>query len=349
MIERRARWTERVWGRGLIALAAMVALPCACASTDIPQAHRGMRFERTGLFKLYQGGRGFGDQVLDPGSYFAGGYTDVVMIDCSMVTTREPLNALTRDGVQFGLDLYIRFSVDCSDNTVRAILRTVTPDQGNTISSKRFYDLFVRPEIGEAVRQVVSPYRANDLNDKRNELLQGIQKRVIEGITAKEKWIAVHDVSLSNLDFPDAMDNANVERAVQAVMRDKAIAERERVLAEIETTKMRRALAKTEGEAAAAKIEEIGAALRRNPQFLQYDMQSKMPDIYAHAGEQGNLVIAAPNPQVLVQSAVRAPGAAGPAEKRAGSQGPRRPDVHADPTGKSNEDAEDRRQLNRQP
>jgi regulator of protease activity HflC (stomatin/prohibitin superfamily) len=303
-----------------LALWLALAGSAGCATIDIPQAHRGMRFERTGLFKLYSGGRGFNNQVLDPGSYFASGYTDIVTIDCSMVTMREPLSALTRDGVQFGIDLYIRFSVDCSDRTVRSVLQTVTPDEGGNITTKRFYDLFVRPEIGEAVRQVVSPYRANDLNDKRNELLQGIQKRVIEGITSKEKWIAVHDVSLSNLDFPDAMDNANVDRAVQAVMRDKAIAERERVQAEIETTKMRRALAEGEGEAAAAKIEKIGAALRRNPEFLQYDLQSKMPEIYASAGEHGNMVIAAPSPQVLVQSPARRPvtAAEAPAAKTQG-------------------------------
>jgi regulator of protease activity HflC (stomatin/prohibitin superfamily) len=277
-----------------------------CATVDVPPAHRGMRFEHTGLFRLYQDGHGFGTEVLDPGTHVIGVYTDLVLIDCSMVTMREPLTALTKDGVQFGIDLYIRFSIDCTDQSVRSILRIITPDTGNTVSSKRFYELFVRPEIGEAVRQTVSPFRANDLNERRDELLAGIQKRVVEGITAREKWINVHDVSLSNLDFPDAMDNANVDRAVQAVLRDKAIAERERVQAEIETTRLRRKLSESEGEAEAAKIDKIGEALRRNPQFLQFDLQSKMPQIYENAGAQGNLVIAAPSPQVLVQTPTRA-------------------------------------------
>src|SRR2546430_13155005 len=122
--------------RPFVCLVSLVA-GLGCASIDVPQAHRGMRFERTGLFRLYSGGTGFDDQVLNPGSYFASGYTDIVTIDCSMVTMREPLTALTRDGVQFGIDLYIRFSVDCSDATVRSILKTVTPDHGDTITSKR--------------------------------------------------------------------------------------------------------------------------------------------------------------------------------------------------------------------
>jgi regulator of protease activity HflC (stomatin/prohibitin superfamily) len=290
---------------GVIAMAAGLG---ACGATDIPQAHRGSRFERTGLFKLFVGGRGFQGPALNPGSYYAGAYTDIMMVDCSMVTAREPLNALTKDGVQFGLDIYVRFSVQCTDDAVKGILAIVTPDQRNIVTSQKFYDLFVKPEIGESVRQVVSPYRANELNDRREELLNAIKKRVLEGLTSREKWIIVHDVNLSNLDFPDAMDAANVERAVQSVLRDKAIAERERVQAEIVTTRLRRQLAEQEGEVAATKIDRIGAALRRNPDFMQYDLQSKMPDIYKEAGSHGNLVIAAPSPQITIAPRVSAGG-----------------------------------------
>ncbi len=280
--------------------ALLTAMLYGCASTDIPQAHRGMKFERTGFFKGFVGGNGFDKEVLSPGSYYAGAYTDIYMVDCSMVTVREPLNALTKDGVQFGLDIYVRFSVDCSDAAIPSILKTVTPDKGDTVSSRKFYELFVKPEIGESVRQVVSPYRANELNDRREELLAAIQKRIMQGLSGHEKWISVYDVNLSNLDFPDAMDAANVDRAVQSVLRDKSIAERERVQAEIETTRMRKELSEREGEAVAAKIDKIGAALARNPDFMQYDLQSKMPDIYREAGNHGNMVITAPSPQILV-------------------------------------------------
>jgi hypothetical protein len=120
---------------------------------------------------------------------------------------------------------------------------------------------------------------------------------------AREKDIVnVYEVNLSNLDFPDAMDAANVERAVQGVMKDKAIAERERVTAEIETMSMRRLLAEREGEVAAVRIERIGDALARHPEYLQYDLQLKLPEIYATAGANGNLVITAPSPSVAVSS-----------------------------------------------
>jgi regulator of protease activity HflC (stomatin/prohibitin superfamily) len=272
-----------------------------CASSDILQAHKGRMFDRTGPLALYMGGKGFSGPVLGPGTYFTGTYNEIYMVDCSAMTVREPLTALTKDGVQFGLDIYVRFSADCSDQTVEHLLATAIPDSDKTISSGRLYASLVRPAVGEAVREVVSPYRANDLNEKREELLASIRKRFIDIMEAREKAvIKVYEVNLSNLDFPEAMDAANVDRAVQGILKDKAIAERERVQAEIQTTIMRRELSEREGEVAAAKIEKVGAALKKNPEFLQYDMQMKMPEIYRLAGENGNMVIAAPSPNVTV-------------------------------------------------
>src|SRR5438067_10623378 len=80
----------------------------ACV-TDIGQAHRGRAFDRTGPLALYLGGHGLSGPVLDPGTYFTGVYDEIREVDCSMETMREPLNALTKDGVQFGLDIYVRF------------------------------------------------------------------------------------------------------------------------------------------------------------------------------------------------------------------------------------------------
>jgi hypothetical protein len=299
--------------RRVLLAAVCATFAAGCASQDIPQAYKGRMFDRTGPFALFIGGRGFTGPVLGPGTYFTGTYDELRMVDCSMVTRREPLSALTKDGVQFGLDVYVRFAADCSDHSVPLLLGMLTPDSGSAISASKVYETFVHPAIGEAVREVVSPYRANEINDKREEILAFIRKRFVEIMIAREKQIIlVYEVNLSNLDFPDAMDAANADRAVQSILRDKAIAERDRVQAESDTMSVRKQLAEREGEMQAARIEKIGEALRRNPDFLQFDLQQKMPDIYRAAGQGGNLVIAAPSPSILVTP--RAPAPASPAK-----------------------------------
>lgn len=285
----------------LPAVAAIALFAVGCTSQDIPQAHKGRMFDRTGILALYQGGDGLSGPVLGPGTYWTGMYDQLRMIDCSQSTEREPLESLTKDGVQFKLDVYVTYSADCADTSVTGMLETLSPDPNGIISSLKLYETYVRPAIGEAVRETISPHRANDVNERREEILGQIKDLFIKNMAEEErKKVRVYDVVLSNLDYPAEMDQANTERAVQGVLKDKAIAERERVTAEIETTEMRKLLSQKEGAAEAARIDEIGAALRRNPEYLQFDIQQKMPEIYKQAGAQGNMVITAPSPQLFI-------------------------------------------------
>jgi hypothetical protein len=257
----------------------------------------------TGAAAGYAGGGGFTGKILNPGTYWTGMYDEVRMVDCSQNTVNETLNSLTKDGVQFGLDVYITYSINCSDKAITKVLGVLSPDDedGLTITPDKVYKVFVRPAIGEAVRESVSPYRANDINDQREKILADISARFRKSMAEPEREVvSLQDLVLSNMDYPDEMDHANNERAVQAVLREKAIAERERVEAEIITAETRQRLAEQEGLVTAAKIDQVGAALRRNPEFLQYQMQELMPSIYEKAGAHGNMVITAPTPSVFV-------------------------------------------------
>lgn len=275
----------------------------ACNSADIPQAYKGRMFDRTGILAGFTGGKGLSGPILSPGTHFTGLYDEIRMVDCGISSVKEPMTALTRDGVQFGLDIYVRYRADCADASVEKILDAVAPGPQGYISAESLYNTFVRGALGEAVRENISPYNANDLNNNRETVLVGIRKRFQDLLTSRpQNFIAIEEVNLSNMDFPEDMDHANTERAVQAVLKDKAIAERERVAAEIETADKKRELAQKEGQIEAARIAEIGRALSENPAFLQYDIQQKMPAIYKEAGEKGNMVIAAPSPELILNA-----------------------------------------------
>lgn len=286
-------------------------LAVGCASQDIPQAYRGQMFDRTGPLAFYSGRTGFTGPILGPGTYFTATYNEIHKVECSTMTIREPLRALTKDGVQFGLNIFVRFAPDCSDGGVKTLLSALPVDANQSVGAMQVYLTYIQPAVGESVREVVSPIRANDMNDEREAILAQIRKRFLDIVANRDKHIAVvYEVNLSDLEFPDEMDKANTERAIQAILRDKAIAERERVTAEIRTMEMRRDLEEKQGEAEAARIGKVGEALKLYPSFLQYDLQARMPDIYRQAGAHGNLVITAPNPAVFV-SAVRPEGLAG--------------------------------------
>lgn len=298
---------------GLLAIA---ALSMGCSSQNVPPAHKGRMFDKTGAAALWVGGKGFEGPVLGPGTYYTGIYPEIRMVECGQRTVKESLTALTKDGVQFSLDVYVSYSAACDEEkTVQTLLEKLSPegkppapqvgkedasahsssDPELTITADQIYRVFIRPALGEAVRESVSPYIANDVNAAREELFGKVKKSFEENLAKqKEKLVTIYTLNLSNLDFPDAMDQANAARAVQAIEKDKAIAAREKVEAEIETAKLDITKQDVEAQAQAKKIDVIGAALHRNPEYY-------VRDVYFYAAEKGGSVMLPQNPNVILQ------------------------------------------------
>lgn len=300
---------------------ALSLITMGCSSQEIPPAHKGRMFDKTGALAFYAGGDGFEGPVLGPGTYYTGVYPEVRLVDCGQYAPKEPLTALTKDGVQFSLDVYVTFSANCDEEkSVVAILEKLAPDgipaekpaDGAalavvhadlklTVTSAQLYRVFIRPAIGEAVRQAVSPYVANDVNAKREEIFEKIKKNFDE-ILAKQdpKVIVLHGpgLNLSNLDFPQAMDDANAKRAVVAIERDTSQAEQEKIKVQIETAKLEVTRAEVMAEATAKKIDVEGAALRRNQEWY-------LRDVYYWAAKEGGTVVLPSDPNVLMQITTR--------------------------------------------
>jgi len=306
----------------LVAPLAFLSL-VGCSSQDVPPAHKGRMFDKTGGAALWVGGRGFEGPILGPGTYYVGLYPEIRMVECGQRTVKETLTALTKDGVQFSLDVYVSYGAACDEEkVVQTLLEKLSPegapppaagdkkedasshssaDPKLTITADQVYRVFIRPAMGEAVREVVSPYIANDINAKREEIFEKVKKAFEENLKKqKPQLVTIYTLNLSNLDFPDAMDKANTERAVQAILKDKAIAEREKVQAEIETAKLDVVKRGVEAEAEAKKIDTIGAALHRNPEYY-------IRDVYYYAADKGGSVMVPSNPNVILQMTPKKP------------------------------------------
>lgn len=276
-----------------ILIVALIAIfSSACASEDVPQAHKGRMFDRTGALALYSGGEGFTGDTLNPGTYFTGLYDTVRLADCSQDTAKETLKALTQDNIQFTLDVYITFSANCQDQEAfYALLDRIAPApagdgaDGRTVTRGQIYGRYIRPAIGEAVRQAVSPFKANDINAQRNKIFTDVITNFSASMKElKPSFVDVSDVKLNNLDFPDSLEEANVENAKVSIEKDIATAQRKKIEEQIITAKKKQELEQAEGKAEAAKIDEIGAAWKRNPEYLYYRVMNA-------AGAKGNMII----------------------------------------------------------
>ncbi len=303
--------------RSIFPVAALAVALAGC-SQEIPPAHKGRLFDKTGGLALWIGGRGFEGPILGPGTHVVGIYPEIRMVECAQRTIKESLNALTADGVQFSLDVYVSYSANCGEElALQTLLDGLAPeghvaaaaakdgkseeatkssaDPNLTITADQVYRIFVRPALGEAVRESVSPYIANDVNAKREEIFGKIKKS-FEDILKKAKTqpVTVYNLNLSNLDFPDAMDKANEARAAVAIQKDTSLAEQEKIKVQIETAKLEVIKAEVEAQAKAKKIDVEGAALHRNPEYY-------IRDVYYYAAEKGGSVMVPQNPNVILQ------------------------------------------------
>lgn len=288
----------------IVSMLAVTALT-GCGSDEIPPAHKGRMFDKTGGLALWVGGKGFEGPILGPGTYYTGVYPEVRVVECAQQSPKEAMTALTKDGVQFSIDVYVTYRSNCDSNeAVISLLEKLSPEPPatRTITSEQIYKIFIRPLIGEAVRVAVAPY--NDINSHRDEIFAKVKGLFIESIAsqqgkdadgkAKPPLVIVEGLTINNLDFPDSMDKANAERATVAIERDKSLAEQEKIKVQIETAKLEVTRQAVESEAKAKKIDVEGAALARNPEYY-------VRDVYYYAAQNGSAVTLPANPNVIIQ------------------------------------------------
>jgi hypothetical protein len=293
----------------------------ACGDYSIEQTKVGREYHTTGLLIGWSGQTGFVGPVKQSGTYFAGPYTDIRKVNCAESTDKETLKSLTKDNIQFSVDVYVRQSANCNDDAaVIYLLNKLKPEsqskdqQGNeienaiadgkTITNTQVYDTYIRAALGEAVRKAVSPYNANDVLANRDKIYSEATRLFNTSINSlKPKVVNIYDLKFSNFDPPDALEGANVDLAKQAILTQKATAEALTVKEQEKTALAKKDLAKAEAKIETARIEELSSAIRANPEYFRYLQLMQAPAIYEKAGAQGNLVLLpSPNATVMVNA-----------------------------------------------
>jgi hypothetical protein len=309
----------------LLYLLIVTMLCAACGTQEIPPAHKGRLFEKTGALAFYGGAKGFSGPILGPGTQYTGVYNEVRMVDCGQRTIKELLPAQTKDSVQYGIDVYVRFGANCDATTsVESLLSIMSPANApalsdeekkaaakdenldpvepfpsETITSRQIYQTYIRPALGESAREAASQYTANDMNSNRDALFAKISanfnEQMKKAVAGKDSipLVTIYNVNLSNLHPPANLEKANADKAEQAVLKDKAIAELEKVKSEVKTAEEKINLERTNGLSEAAWIDAVGAAYKRNPEYTTYA-------IYKTMAEKGNAVIAPNDPHMML-------------------------------------------------
>jgi hypothetical protein len=120
-------------------------MTAGCDTDDVPASHVGRKFARTGAVALYLGDTGFVGGILPPGTYYTGLYDEIRLVECGQQTKKETMQALTKDGVQFNIDLYISYGIKCDDpKTVAKLFSTVGPAPTQAGNPSKYINAIIR-------------------------------------------------------------------------------------------------------------------------------------------------------------------------------------------------------------
>lgn len=188
-------------------------------------------------------------EVFDPGIHNKVPFRDDVVIFDTRVQRAdiENVQAASKDGITISTHLVVNYHIDAKNAPL--ILQNVGPQYANTV---------LQPAIQQAYKDVSGTYAALDMIQRRQELSDTARNVLIQKVAPY--FIVIDALSIVNLDFPKAFDDAIQQTQIANQSRLKAQQDQERSKIEAET-----ALIIAQGQANAQKAQ----ATTLTPEFLQ--------------------------------------------------------------------------------
>lgn len=295
----------------LVFLVALLTLS-GCNIEDVPQAHVGRVFEQS----IVGSSAGFIGPILQPGSHSIGLNNEMKLVQCSESTVKETMISPASDSITFNFDIYVKFQPNCNDpKAVEWILNNIQPNPSlqpvdaqkggapeadkldHAVSSYQLFYAYVRPALGEALRDAVSGYRSDQINGSRTEistkLVLGVDT-ILKSVREKSQRpdvVIASQITLSNIEFPKEMLQKFEQLANKKTETQIEIQEQARVAQEIITEQKKKELAEAKATQQSVQFEEIGKVLRANPEYLEYLRIQQLPEVAKNLSANGSTLI----------------------------------------------------------
>ena len=184
----------------------------------------------------------------------------------------EPLVSLTSDGQKITMDMSVRYNL--IPEKVWKLHQQVGP---------YYVEKIIKPEVRSVARNTVSIYPVLAVySEKRMEIQNLIQENL-------RKTLEKYDINLSEVLIRNVKFSDEFARAIE--MKQVALQESERMKYVLQKQRQEKERKIIEAEGEAEAIKEKAAALRANPQLIQYEYVQKLtPGIKAIITDQTSIM-----------------------------------------------------------
>ena len=179
----------------------------SCSNPFTPAGHEGYVYELPRIF----GNGGFRGIVKGPGNY---GVTfmrnKVINIDKRPNTYKENFKIMTKD------DLNINFSfhsvISIKDNSVKDVVEKY--------GSEKWYIRFLQKPLRTYVREIVQPYKSNEIKEKRSVVASDVKKKILQYL--ENTPFELISVVVGDINYPKVVSDAVEKKlAAQQLLEEK--------------------------------------------------------------------------------------------------------------------------------
>lgn len=240
----------------LVFLFLIVASVVVDGVKSIPAGHVGVVFSKLN--------GGVQDDVMNPGINFKLPFLEsVTVIDTRMQektinASRDPIEALTKDGQKVGIDITVQYNI--SQDTAPKIVQNIGMDYEKKI---------ITPGVRSVVRKVITGYDSTDLF--KQETRVKAEKEIVEQLKSDydKNHITLINTLVRDVKFSDKYLDAIEEKKIAEQKIQKS--EFEKKNAEVQADKKI-----IEAKAEAESIKLKGEALSKSPEIIQLQFVEKM-------------------------------------------------------------------------
>ena len=178
-----------------------------CSNPFTPAGHEGYVYELPRIF----GNGGFRGIVKGPGNY---GVTfmrnKVINIDKRPNTYKESFKIMTKDDLNISFSFHSVISI--KDNSVKDVVEKY--------GSEKWYIRFLQKPLRTYVREIVQPYKSNEIKEKRSVVAIDVKKKILQYL--ENTPFELISVVVGDINYPKVVSDAVEKKlAAQQLLEEK--------------------------------------------------------------------------------------------------------------------------------
>lgn len=213
-----SKWLSK-WTNSLLAVMAILVVS-GCSRVTVEPAQVGKVLSPSG----------YSNEVLKPGKYTLGMREDLVVLDTSTNTYKEPIKAILSDKLTLTFDVRFRGRIRKDTKILNSMFNDITHGGDYKVTFTDVYSIYGKAAVRNKAREIISKYTVEDVHKNYSRISAEVQLAVLGALESTP--IELSDVALGDIRYPDLVTKA-VEEAKSRQMQ----IEREKNQAKIDLLK----------------------------------------------------------------------------------------------------------------